>query len=115
MNKKLVVLLSMVVLLVAGLSVVSAQGRRNRVCDPQQPQDCLNEPQQNAYQYGGMGFVNPQTGAQWNGQQRGQMGRRAGMNGTGIFMGMPPAYEGELPEDKRCKKCKDPFICYCTS
>lgn len=105
MNKKYVALLTIVALVTISIGVVTAQGRRNGngngngVCDPEYPQECVTEPQQNAFGYGGMGFVNPQTGAQWNGQQRGRMGRGAGMQGTGMFTALPPAYDGDLPQD----------------
>lgn len=101
MSKKLLFTLSIMSMLIVGISVASAQGRGrgNGVCDPEQPDNCLSNPQMNAYNNGGMGFVNPQTGAQWNGQQRGKMGRGTGVNGTGMYTTMPPAYEGELPQD----------------
>lgn len=103
MLKKIVLVLALVSTLIIGMGVVAAQGNGNgdtkRVCDPQQPDDCLSNPQLNAYNNGGLGFVNPQTGAQWNGQQRGQMGSGIGVNGTGLYLSMPPAYEGELPQD----------------
>lgn len=99
MNKKLFILLVVAVGLVVGVGVAVAQGHGNQVCDPQQPRDCLSDPQMDAYGYGGMGFVNPQTGAQWNGQQQGRMGRGTGLNGTGFYTAMPPAYDGELPQD----------------
>mgnify|MGYP002713172100 CR=1 FL=1 len=99
MIKKAVVVLSLVSVLVLGLGVASAQQYGNRVCDPQQPEDCLSDPQLNAFQNGGIGFVNPETGSQWNGQQRGQMGRGTGLNGTGMYTSMPPASEGDLPQE----------------
>lgn len=101
MNKKYFAIVTVLALVAISVGVVAAQGRRNGngACDPQYPQECLTEPQQNAFGYGGMGFANPQTGAQWNGQQRGQMGRGAGMQGTGMYTAMPPAYDGELPQD----------------
>lgn len=109
MNKKLFVLIAIIATLLVGISVVAAQGNGNgnrygggngnQVCDPDQPEDCLSNPQMNAYGNGGLGFVNPQTGAQWNGQQRGRMGRGWGMNGTGLYTSLPPAYEGELPKE----------------
>lgn len=111
MNKKLVIIISVIVLVI-GIGVVSAQGRGNGgngnsgsrgsanvICDPQNPDSCLSDPQVNAYTYGGVGFVNPQTGAQWNGQQRGAMGRETGMNGTGLYASLPPAYDGVLPQE----------------
>lgn len=99
MMKKTVVVLSIVSILILSLSIASAQQNGNRVCDPQQPENCLSEPQVNAFQNGGIGFVNPGTGSQWNGQQRGQMGRGTGANGTGMYTAMPPAYEGDLSQD----------------
>ena len=54
---------------------------------------------QNAYQNGGIGFANPDNGEQWNAQQRERMGRGAGPYGSGFFAGLPPAYDGELPEE----------------
>jgi len=101
MNKKLLVILATVAMLVIGISAVSAQGgpNGNNICDPLQPDDCITEPQMNAFNSGGIGFVNPQTGEQWNGQQRGQMGRGTGVNGTGLYTTLPPAYDGELPQE----------------
>ncbi len=63
-------------------------------CDPQG----MNA-QQNAYRNGGIGFMNPENCQQWNAQQRGNMGRGSGPNGSGFFTGLPPAYEGELPQE----------------
>lgn len=61
--------------------------------------NCLDEPQMNAFRNGGMGFVNPQTGEGWNGQQRGRMNRGAGENGVGFYVGLPPATVDELPQE----------------
>lgn len=105
MIKKLAIVLAIITLFAVSIGVVAAQGNGNgkgngrRVCDPEQSDNCLGVPQLNAYNNGGIGFVNPQTGAQWNGQQRGQMRRGAGMNGTGLYLAMPPAYDGELPQE----------------
>jgi hypothetical protein len=102
MSKKLFILFAIVAILVIGISVVAAQGNGNGNgngnCDPQQPDTCTNDPQYNAYNYGGLGFVNAQNGQGWNGQQRGRMNRGAGQNGVGFYATLPPAYEGELPQ-----------------
>lgn len=66
---------------------------------PADPSACSDEPQLNAYNNGGIGFVNPSTGQQWNGQQRGQMNRGAGANGTGFYSTLPPAVVEELPAE----------------
>lgn len=63
------------------------------------PTTCTDEPQLNAYNNGGIGFVNPSSGEQWNGQQRGQMNRGAGTNGTGMYTSLPPATVEELPQE----------------
>lgn len=62
-------------------------------------QTTLIDPQMNAYQNGGLGFINPQTGEQWNGQQRGKMNRGTGINGTGFYTSLPPATTATLPDD----------------
>ncbi len=101
MSKKIIIVLALVATLIIGVGVVAAQGNgdTNRVCDPQQPDDCLSDPQLNAYNNGGLGFVNPQTGEQWNAQQRGQMNIGTGTNGTGLYLAMPPAYGGEITQE----------------
>lgn len=100
MSKKFLILFAIVGVLVIGMGAVAAQGNGNGsgACDWQQPDTCANDPQYNAYNHGGIGFVNPQTGEGWNEQQRGRMNRGAGQNGTGFYATLPPAYEGELPQ-----------------
>jgi hypothetical protein len=66
---------------------------------PGDPGTCTDEPHINAYNNGGIGFVNPQSRGQWNGQQRDQMNRGAGANGTGFYTSLPPASVEALPQD----------------
>ena len=107
MFKKIIVTLMLIVVLMLGAVAVYAQGGNgngpggpgNRPNDPNcDPTTCNNEPQRHAYNNGGVGFVNPQNGEQWNGQQRGRMNRGAGMNGTGFYTGLPPATTDQLPQ-----------------
>ncbi|MEZ4669615.1 MAG: hypothetical protein R3E39_17050 [Anaerolineae bacterium] len=113
MSKKLIIIITIVALFAIGLAVVGAQGNGNGGngngnrfgagnglnCDPQQPESCANDPQYNAYNYGGMGFVNAQDGTSWNGQQRGRMNRGAGVNGAGFYASLPPATVDALPQN----------------
>jgi len=116
MFKKFAVRIVVISLLVLGAGVVYAQqgggngngggnnsrGAGNANANGNQaadPANCLSEPQQNAYNNGGIGFVNPQNGQQWNGQQRGNMNRGAGSNGTGLYTTLPPATVDTLPQE----------------
>lgn len=108
MFKKFAVFALVISLFTLGAVVVYAQGGNGngRGGGPAAPGNgtttpgtCIDDPQLNAYNNGGMGFVNPDTGASWNGQQRGQMNRGAGQNGTGFYASLPPAVDGELPQD----------------
>ena len=99
MNTKRRYIAITLVLLIALSTGILAQRNRNRLCDPQQPNDCLTTPQLNAFRHGGMGFVNPDTGSQWNGESRGQMGRGSGIMGTGMYVGIPPKSDQLLPQD----------------
>lgn len=116
MRKTWMILLT-IGMLVFGAAIVSAQGGSGRggngnrgngnngnqnavqVCDPESPEDCLTQSQQNAFNNGGIGFVNPQDGSQWNSNQRGKMNRGSGSNGTGVYTQLPPATVDTLPDD----------------
>ena len=75
-------------------------GPGNQPSDPNgDSANCTGEPQRHAYQNGGIGFVNPQNGNQWNDQQRGRMNRGTGANGTGMYTSLPPATVEELPQE----------------
>lgn len=70
----------------------TAQGNR--------PTDAGNgDPQQNAYQHGGIGFANAGNGQQWNNQQRGRMGRGINQEGVGMYIALPPAFDDDLPQN----------------
>lgn len=108
MFKKVTVTAILVVILLMGaVAVYAQQGGSNGPGSPGNqpdnpsgdPANCMDEPQMNAYRNGGLGFVNPQNEQRWNGQQRGQMNRGAGMNGTGMYTSLPPATVEELPQD----------------
>lgn len=75
-------------------------GPRNQPGDPNSDlTTCADEQQLRTYNNGGIGFVNPQNGKQWNGQQRGQMNRSAAANGMGMYTSLPPATFDELPQE----------------
>jgi hypothetical protein len=99
MVKKFVVFSILVGVLVIGAITVSAQqnGGGNRGGPGQCAENC-GDPQNNAYNNGGLGFMNPDTGAGWNDQERGRMNHRGGQGGVGFYTGLPPAFEGELPQ-----------------
>lgn len=86
-TKTLFSIVVMASLLMVG-GVASAQGGNRN-----------NDPQGQAYRHGGIGFVDPETGAQWNGQQRGRMGSGTGQNGVGFYASLPPATTDELPDN----------------
>lgn len=75
----------------------NANQNGNGICDPA---GCVNDPQNNAYQYGGQGFGNRWTDedGNGNGQSRGGM-YGPGPNGGGFYANLPPAFESELPQD----------------
>lgn len=97
--KKKVMIVSLVMLAVAalGISAVSAQGNGNGNGPRQSAgaQLCADSDTQcQAYNYGGIGFVNGQTGARWNGQERGNMQGA----GIGLYAALPPATDADLSE-----------------
>lgn len=96
-KKFAVVAILITVLMLSVVAVYTQQGGGNGN-GPNNPANDTDEPQMNAYRHGGLGFVNPQSGQRWNGQQRGQMNRGAGMNGTGMYTSLPPATVDELPQ-----------------
>lgn len=104
MYRKVTVIVLVLSLLALATAAVYAQaggngnGRGAPVTQPDNPGTCVDDPQLNTYNNGGIGFVNPQNGAQWNDQQRGQMNRGAGANGTGFYASLPPASATELPQ-----------------
>lgn len=106
MFKKFAVAAILISLFVVGaLAVYAHQGGQGGPGGPgDQPRDpgqgdCVDDGQMQSYRSGGIGFVNPQNGDQWNGQQRGQMNRGAGANGTGFYTSLPPASAEELPQE----------------
>lgn len=58
-----------------------------------------SDTQMNAFRNGGMGFVNNADGQEWNGQQRGNMGRGTGNNGVGFYSSLPPASDVPLSQE----------------
>jgi hypothetical protein len=112
MKQRSVLFIVFVFVFALGTAVVAAQGNGaggkgrggsngqtgTQVQD--QSQDCtLSEPQLNAWNTGGIGFVNPQTGANWNNQGRGALGRGSGQAGTGFYASLPPATADTLPDE----------------
>lgn len=109
MSKKLIIVTILISLLAISAAAVYAQGNGNSNGNGANGANGNggNGVQQNlqihatdpAYTSGGIGFVNPQNGNMWNGSQRGQMNRGAGMNGTGFYASLPPATVDELPQN----------------
>lgn len=91
--KKFALLITMMVSLFAVFSI-SAQGNGN---NPNNNDD--DTQQRNAYQNGGIGFANAGNGQRWDNQQRGQMGRGVNQQGVGMYTALPPAFDGDLPEE----------------
>ncbi|MBZ0294584.1 MAG: DUF2202 domain-containing protein [Anaerolineae bacterium] len=97
--KKRMMVISLVMLAVIGLgiSAVSAQGNGNGAGQGnggQPANTCADgDTQCQAFNYGGIGFVNGQTGARWNDQERGNMRNNGnpGTNGIGLYAVLPPA------------------------
>ncbi|MEO8613211.1 MAG: hypothetical protein ABI690_35295 [Chloroflexota bacterium] len=100
MSKKLFVLLAVIALLLISIGAVGAQGNGigNGNCDPQQS-TCPNNSQYNAHNNGGMGPGNAQTNNGRGARGNGNMNRGMGQNSVGSFVNLPPAFEGELPQE----------------
>ncbi len=103
MMKKQVVIVSLLMLVVValGISAVSAQGNGNGPGQGTGTPLCVEgDTQCQALNYGGIGFVNGQTGARWNDQERGNMrnSNGSGNAGVGFYAVLPPA-TGAVPSD----------------
>ncbi|MBZ0302086.1 MAG: hypothetical protein K8J31_20215 [Anaerolineae bacterium] len=102
--KKNGLLISLVIVgaLALGIGAVAAQGNGNGPgTGAQQANNCASEDAQcQAYNYGGIGFVNGQTGARWNNQERGSMRSNGGTgtNGIGYYASLPPAVDAKLSD-----------------
>lgn len=108
MLKRIAIFSLVLGLLIVGVAAVSAQqggngngrgGNGGENADAPNgtasPDGCTDEPQNNDYEYGGIGIFGQENGNGASGQQ-GQRGR--GGN-AGIYSSLPPATEGELPEE----------------
>ncbi len=104
MLKRIAIFSLVLGLLIVGTAAVSAQqggngnGRGGGVSPDApngttSPADCTSDPQSNAYNNGGVGIVVQQNGA---GNQNGQASRGAS---AGLYTNLPPAVEGEVPEE----------------
>ena len=102
MNKKIVIVsLVMLIVVVLGISAVSAQGNGNGPVPGDGTPLCADGDMEcQVFNYGGVGFVNGQTGARWNDQERGNMrnSNGSGTAGTGFYATLPPVTDAELSE-----------------
>jgi hypothetical protein len=101
-TRKIAVVFATLVVLVLSIGIIYAQDNGNSSGNGNGPgvAACCDQTQIHTYNNGGIGFGNAQNGAAWNDRQRGNMGnRRGGQNGTGLHSTLPPAFDGELPED----------------
>lgn len=107
MLKKTIVTVAVVGLLVAGATTVMAQGNgrgpagrggNNDVPPPAcTGANCIAEPQTNTYNYSNQAQTQPR-----NVQQRGWANRglvQPGQFGPGLGLNLPPAFEGDLPQE----------------
>lgn len=92
MNKRLIVLVTLIALALLAVSAVAAQGNGNGR-GPANPNND-SPPNGNGYrnQFGGVDSVQPETGQPWN------RGPNASRGQMGLHALLPPAVEGELPE-----------------
>ena len=102
---KITFTLAALAILILSAGIIYAQGNGNGgngngTSGNQSSANFSDDAQLHAYNNGGIGFVNAQTGEQWNDQARGNMrgNRQAGMNGNGIgfYTVLPPAAEAGL-------------------
>jgi hypothetical protein len=100
MNTKYKITILLTTLIVLALSVGLTYAQDNGNGDGV-PANNMDEFQTHAFNYGGIGFANAQSGEQWNDQERGNMrgnNQQGGTDGTGIYTMLPPATEEELSD-----------------
>jgi hypothetical protein len=121
-SRRLFIFTAMVAVLAISAGIVMAQGngnagngnRGNGNAGANNTQMQLDQAQMDQFNYGGLSFVNPDTGDVWNDTSRGQMrGSRgqgnmgagnagtmgAGTQGTGMLSTLPPASDTPLTQE----------------
>lgn len=105
-KKHLFTITTAIALLAALVSVAAAQGGPNNRggnrpddANMQNQADCpCDTGQMHAYQQGGMGIVDPETGTTWQGRGRGGQAMQAQRGSMGFYATLPPAVEGDVPQ-----------------